>query len=471
MIYHRKGIVDQFTPLAIYETIGAFYKKERLFLLESAINNDEGNFSYITIGALEEVCVQKGKTFHVVDGKTRQVDKPAFTYLQELYHAIDFEQYKRISEELKVDFVDGFVGFIGYDMVQEFEPVLKPVMGGLKDELQTPDMHLVRPKAIAAYSHKNSSLTLITSDKKTYKSFDKLFDAIHAPHPYTPIKKVKIKDEGAFSIPEASYKELVGRAKENIRSGDIFQILLSNRYTQKLDIDPFSFYRVLKSKNPSPYMYYLDYGDYQIVGSSPEVMVRLEDGDILLKPIAGTRKRGKNLSEDLALEQELLADEKERAEHLMLVDLGRNDVGRVAKKGSVKVADLMHVEHYSHVMHIVSDVVGKLDEPYDMFDLFAATFTAGTMTGAPKIKAMELIAKYEGLKRGFYSGSIGYFGFNGNVNSAITIRTAMLKDKHLILQAGGGVVADSTPEGEWQEVQNKLGALKATIEEMAKIKE
>lgn len=469
MIYHKKGIVDQFTPLSIYEKIEDFYKNEKLFLLESAINNDEGNFSYIIVGSLEEIYSKAGVTYHTKNGKTTKIDKPAFTYLKEVYKTVDFESYKSVSEELKVDFVDGFVGFIGYDMVQEFEPVLKPVMSGLKDELDTPDMHLVRPKAIAAYSHKNSSLTLITSDKKTHKDFDALFNAIRSKHIYTPIKKAKIKREGAFSIPEETYKALVERAKENIRSGDIFQILLSNRYTQKMDIDPFSFYRVLKSKNPSPYMYYLNYGDYQIVGSSPEVMVRLEDGDILLKPIAGTRKRGKNLSEDMALEQELLADEKERAEHLMLVDLGRNDVGRVAKKGSVKVADLMHVEHYSHVMHIVSDVVGKLDEPYDMFDLFAATFTAGTMTGAPKIKAMELIAKYEGLKRGFYSGSIGYFGFNGNVNSAITIRTAMLKDKNIILQAGGGIVADSTPEGEWQEVQNKLGALKATIEEMANL--
>jgi anthranilate synthase component 1 len=253
-----------------------------------------------------------------------------------------------------------------------------------------------------------------------------------------------------------------------IESGDIFQILISNRYTQEAKVDTLSFYRVLRSKNPSPYLFLLEYEDFTICGSSPEVMVQLNEDNILLRPIAGTRKRGKTRDRDKELEYELTHDEKEKAEHIMLVDLGRNDVGRVAKKGTVEVTDLMRVERYSHVMHMVSDVEAKIDEGKDMFDLFAATFTAGTMTGAPKIRAMELIAQYEGLKRGFYSGSVGYFSFNGNMDSAITIRTALITNDKVILQAGAGVVADSEAKYEYLEVTNKLNALHATIEDLSK---
>ncbi|MEO1953069.1 MAG: anthranilate synthase component I family protein, partial [Campylobacterales bacterium] len=214
------------------------------------------------------------------------------------------------------------------------------------------------------------------------------------------------------------------------------------------------------------YMFLMEYEDFNIVGSSPEVMVRLTNGELLLRPIAGTRKRGKTKQRDLELERELLADKKELSEHLMLIDLGRNDIGRVAKTGTVKVNDMMHIERFSHVMHIVSDVVAELDESKDMFDLFMATFTAGTMTGAPKIRAMELIAEYEGIKRGFYSGSIGYFGFDGNMDSAITIRTAMVKENKVVLQAGAGIVADSIHDLEYLEVENKLGALIHSLEDL-----
>jgi anthranilate synthase component 1 len=261
---------------------------------------------------------------------------------------------------------------------------------------------------------------------------------------------------------------MVLNAKEMIRSGDIFQIVLSNRLKVKVKLDDWTFYRKLRSKNPSPYLYFLEFDEFSIIGSSPEVMVRLTDNMILLRPIAGTRKRGKNLKRDIELEDEMINDEKEVAEHIMLVDLGRNDVGRVAKAGSVKVEELMRVERYSHVMHMVSDVIGELDiQKYDMFDLFKATFTAGTMTGSPKIRAMELIAQYEGIKRGYYAGSIGYFGFDGNMDSAITIRTAMKKGDEIIFQAGAGVVADSKPELEFLEVKNKLGALVSTLEELS----
>jgi anthranilate synthase component 1 len=234
-------------------------------------------------------------------------------------------------------------------------------------------------------------------------------------------------------------------------------------------LDKLSFYRVLRSKNPSPYLFLLEYDDFAIAGSSPEVMVKLEDNRILLRPIAGTRKRGKNSKRDKELELEMINDIKEKAEHIMLVDLGRNDVGRVAKKGTVEVTDLMRVEKYSHVMHMVSDVEADIDDNLDMFDLFEATFTAGTMTGAPKIRAMELIAEFEGLKRSFYSGSIAHFGFDGNMDSAITIRTALIKDDEIILQAGAGIVADSQSELEFLEVENKMKALKSSLEDLIKI--
>jgi anthranilate synthase component 1 len=284
-----------------------------------------------------------------------------------------------------------------------------------------------------------------------------------------PIKAVKLDREGSFSIEEERFKQMVDESKEHIRNGDIFQILLSNRYTQKGKIDPLSFYRVLRSKNPSPYLFLLDYEEFSICGSSPEVMVRLTDNEILLRPIAGTRKRGKTHQRDRELEEEMLNDPKECAEHLMLIDLGRNDVGRVAQTGTVKVTEMMRVERYSHVMHMVTDVEAQLEEGKDMFDLFAATFTAGTMTGAPKIMAMELIAEFEGLKRGFYSGAVGYFSFTGNMDSAITIRTSLIKPDSITLQAGAGIVADSIPELEYLEVHNKLGALLSTLKEMEKL--
>ena len=351
-------------------------------------------------------------------------------------------------------------------MVKVFEPILEKSMGQLPDPLNTPDLDLVRPKIIIAYSHKNAKITFILNDERMSDMLDAMKTMLKSSFVPLPLSSAKLENEGVFSIEEERFKQLVEESKENIKSGDIFQILISNRYTQKAEVDPLSFYRILRSKNPSPYLFLLEYEDFSICGSSPEVMVRLTQGEILLRPIAGTRKRGKSHLRDKELELEMLSDPKECAEHLMLVDLGRNDVGRVAKTGTVKVTEMMRVERYSHVMHMVSDVEAILQEDKDMFDLFAATFTAGTMTGAPKIKAMELIAHYENLKRGFYSGSVGYFSFNGDMDSAIAIRTALIKPDSITFQAGAGVVADSKPELEYLEVKNKLGALMATLKEM-----
>ena len=461
-----KFLVDEFSVIAVYNKIKSLFPKERLFLLESVINNEDGNYSFIFIGEKEKIEYKNYKTKYF-DGKEEKIiDSDPFTFMKEYYSKIDKEKYKKLSKELKIGFVDGFVGYIGYDMVKVFEPVLQPVMDSLKDETDIPDFYMIRPKIIIGFSHKFSEMTVIINDLKYEKYLYIIRDLINSTYKHQPLKPVKLLNEPKFVFSREKFFEMVRRAKENIKAGDVFQIVLSNRLKVKAIVDRLSFYRKLRSKNPSPYLYYLDIDDFAIIGSSPEIMVRLTDDLILLRPIAGTRKRGESLKKDLELEQEMINDPKEVAEHIMLVDLGRNDVGRVARPGSVKVEELMRVERYSHVMHMVSDVVGEIENGYDMFDLFKATFTAGTMTGAPKIKAMELIAKYEGLKRGYYAGSIGYFGFDGNMDSAITIRTALIKGDEIIFQAGAGIVADSKPELEYKEVENKLKALVSTLKEL-----
>ncbi len=464
---YKTILFDQLTPVALYGKIKEIFPNEITMLFESVVNTVDGNFSFITIGAQERLSYKDNTTEYIdKSGKKNILNENPFSFLQSYYTKIEKEKYKEIASEVGFSFVDGFIGFIAYDMVKVFEPTLEESMDALLDPLGTPDLDLVRPKIILAYSHKAAKLTLILNDDSFDSEIKAIENLLHTTCTPMPLKAVKLDGEGSFSIDEARFKALVDESKENIRSGDVFQILLANRYTQKGYIDPLSFYRILRSKNPSPYLFLLDYETFSICGSSPEVMVRLTEGEILLRPIAGTRKRGKNAQRDKELEQEMLDDPKECAEHLMLIDLGRNDVGRVAKTGTVKVTDMMRVEKYSHVMHMVTDVEADIEEGKDMFDLFAATFTAGTMTGSPKIEAMKLIAQYEGLKRGFYSGAVGYFSFDGNMDSAIAIRTSLIKPDSITLQAGAGIVADSVPELEYLEVKNKLGALLATLKEM-----
>lgn len=437
-------------------------------LFESTVNSSDGNYSYIIIGARERIWHQGEKTFFKDEsGAIKEVDANPLKFLQTYYKNFDNTFFKQKSQELGIGLIDGFIGNVGYDIGKEFEPSLKPYMDTLQDDLNIPDLDLIRPKMVLGFSHKTSKLVMVTSVESFKEELENVEKALHTSYEYLPLKKATIIDEGKFNYTKEEFFSMVDKSKEMIKSGDVFQILMSNRFTQKAVVDHFSFYRALRSKNPSPYLFFLEFEEFSIAGSSPEVMVRLVDGHILLRPIAGTRKRGKSIDKDLEMEKELLADPKEQAEHIMLIDLGRNDVGRVAKAGSVKVTDLMHIEKYSHVMHIVSDVEAIIDEKYDMFDLFAATFTAGTMTGAPKIRAMQLIAQLEGIKRNFYSGSVAYFGFDGNMDSAITIRTTMLKQDEVIFQAGAGVVADSINELEYLEVQNKLAANISTLSDLS----
>lgn len=466
-IYSEELFLDQFTPVSIYAKIKELFASEITFLFESTINSSDGNYSYILIGDKERVWHEKGKTFFRNEhNQTQEVDANPLKFLQKYYKNFDKAFYKQKALELGIGLIDGFIGNVGYDIGKEFEPSLKPYMNLLQDDLNIPDLDLIRPKMILGFSHKTSKLVMVTTLKEFNEKIPAIKKSLMSSYEFIPLKKAQLLDEGKFNYTKEQFFEMVAKSKEMIKSGDVFQILMSNRFTQKAVVDHFSFYRALRSKNPSPYLFLLEFEDFSIAGSSPEVMVRLVDGHILLRPIAGTRKRGKTLDKDLEMEEELINDPKERAEHIMLIDLGRNDVGRVAHAGTVKVTDLMRIERYSHVMHIVSDVEAIINEKYDMFDLFAATFTAGTMTGAPKIRAMQLIAQFEGIKRNFYSGSIAYFGFDGNMDSAITIRTTMLTKDKVIFQAGAGVVADSIPELEYLEVHNKLAANIATLNDL-----
>jgi len=468
LIYSKQFTLDQLAPIAVYSKLKALFKGEITYLFESA-GQTEGNYSIIVIGARERLQYMNNKTIYTDENGMKYIKEVnPFTFLKQSYKDIDTSEYKKATRELNVGYVDGFIGYIGYDMVKVFEPKLGSSMDNLEDELNTPDLDLILPKMVLVYSHKNHKITLISTLEEYQEQFQKVHDDLKGSYTYKHRVHNIGDDKGSFAHSKEKFFEMIDRSKEMIKSGDVFQILMTNRFTRNIKVDPFSFYRLLRTKNPSPYMFLMEYEDFSIVGSSPEVMVRLTDGELLLRPIAGTRKRGQTKELDKELELELLADKKELAEHLMLIDLGRNDIGRVAKTGTVKVEDMMHIERFSHVMHIVSDVVAELDDDKDMFDLFMATFTAGTMTGAPKIRAMELIAEYEGLKRGFYSGSIGYFGFDGNMDSAITIRTAMVKEDKVILQAGAGIVADSVKESEYQEVVNKLGALIHSLEDLDK---
>lgn len=466
MIHSHRFTLDQFAPITVYEKLKKLFPDEISFLLESA-GNSNGNYTIIALGARERLRYEDSLTHYTsANQETTISHESPFLFLKQYYNDIDYGFYRSKAKELDVGYVDGFIGYIGYDMVQVFEPTLKEPMSALEDQTHIPDMDLILPKLVAVVSHKHSTITLISALSEFQDQLLTLENTLKSLYHYTPLVPIQNDLGGDFIHTKSHFFEMIDASKEMIRSGDVFQILMTNRYIRNATVDPYSFYRVLRIKNPSPYMYLMEYGDFSIVGSSPEVMVRLSDGDILLRPIAGTRKRGGSKQRDAQLEEELLSDPKELAEHLMLIDLGRNDVGRVAATGTVRVEEMMHVERYSHVMHIVSDVHATLRDDKDMFDLLAATFTAGTMTGAPKIRSMELIAQLEGVKRGFYSGTIGYFGFDGNMDSAITIRTALIKKDQIILQAGAGIVADSVHELEYLEVTNKLGALTSTLEDL-----
>ena len=372
----------------------------------------------------------------------------------------------------------GLFGYLSYDMVR----LMERLPDDNPDELGIPDAILTRPSLVAIFDSVTDSVMLVTpvwpeagvSAEAAYgRACERLADAVadlERPLPYRrePRTEAGLPLAWTSNTTREEYHAMVERAKEYIRAGDIFQCVPSQRIRIPFKLSPLALYRTLRRLNPSPFLFHLDFGELSIVGSSPEILVRVRDGKVTIRPIAGTRKRGATPEEDQALADDLLSDPKELAEHLMLLDLGRNDVGRVAKVGTVKVTQKMIVELYSHVMHIVSNVEGELDPKYDALDALVAGFPAGTVSGAPKVRAMEIIDELEKARRGVYAGCVGYFGASGAMDTCIALRTAVLKDGTMYVQAGGGVVADSDPEAEYQETVNKAKALIRAAEETVK---
>lgn len=371
-------------------------------------------------------------------------------------------------------FSGGFVGYLGYDIVKFYERVPDTA----KPKIEMPDIFLMLADIILIFDNLKQTIKIVSNvytDKRDIKSdYERAVDRINNVINDLMNPRSSINYMSELSQPEITFKfnsnfskedflKAVSKAKEYIMSGDIVQVVLSQRFETEADCNPFDIYRSLRIINPSPYMYYIDIGNAQIVGSSPEILVRLEGDKITLRPIAGTRKRGKTEEDDKYLEEDLKRDPKEIAEHIMLVDLGRNDVGRVSEIGSVKVTELMTVERYSHVMHLVSNIEGTLQKGLDAFDLLRACFPAGTVTGAPKVRAMEIIEELEPTLRGTYGGAVGYFSYSGNMDTCITIRTLLIKDQKVYIQAGAGIVADSVPENEYNETVNKAMAMMKAI--------
>jgi anthranilate synthase component 1 len=369
----------------------------------------------------------------------------------------------------------GLFGYLGYDMVRLMEE-LPPAK---TDPIGIDDAVMIRPTVVIVFDAVLDTITLVTPVRpeagasasaafaRATERLSAIVDALDRPLD----KEAASAIAGPLAVPPTSntapdqFKAMVARAKEYIAAGDIFQVVLSQRFEAPFALSPFALYRALRRVNPAPFLFFLDFGGFAVAGSSPEILVRVRGGTVTVRPIAGTRHRGETLHEDKALEDELLADPKERAEHLMLLDLGRNDVGRVAEIGTVKVTDQFFVERYSHVMHIVSNVEGKLGARHDQVDALAAGFPAGTVSGAPKVRAMEIIDELEQEKRGLYAGSVGYFSAAGEMDTCIVLRTALVKDGVMYVQAGAGIVADSTPEFEQQECVNKAKALFRAAEE------
>jgi anthranilate synthase component 1 len=363
----------------------------------------------------------------------------------------------------------GVFGYIGYDMVRLMEDLPLPNA----DTLGLPDGMMIRPTVMAIFDSVKDEVTVTSavylekgvSAKAAYaraqERISEVVDALDRPLDHTTTQDVEtppILASTSNTTPE-EYAGMIARAKDYIVAGDIFQVVLSQRFESNFSLPPFALYRSLRRVNPSPFLYYLDFDQFAIIGSSPEILVRVRDGKVTIRPIAGTRRRGETPAEDRALAKELLADPKECAEHLMLLDLGRNDVGRVAEIGSIKVTDRFMIENYSHVMHIVSNVEGKLSSKFDVIDALCAGFPAGTVSGAPKVRAMEIIDELEKNKRGVYGGCVGYFSADGEMDTCIVLRTAIVKDGKMYVQAGAGIVADSVPENEHQECVNKAKAL------------
>jgi anthranilate synthase component 1 len=462
--------------LADYETpVSAFAKIDHgpsAYLLESVEGGENwARYSFLGSGSPAvvhehqgDLMLTRGTTSRRIRAQGNPVER--LRELMQEYHPVDVPGLPR--------FVGGAVGYFSYDTVRTFEdlPALR------KDSLGLPDWAFLLTDTLLIFDNVSQKIKVVanaqvtsTKDREIRKSYKDATDRIEnmIARLKRPLRRGGLRRRRkpitfTSNMNRADFEKMVVRTKEYIRAGDVVQAVLSQRWETQLHTSPFQLYRALRVVNPSPYMYYLRVAGVELVGSSPETLVRCEDGKICVRPIAGTRRRGHTPEEDQQLERRLLADEKERAEHVMLVDLGRNDIGRVARSGSVQVESLMQVERYSHVMHITSQVSGDLDHDKTAYDVLRACFPAGTVSGAPKIRAMEIIEELEPTRRGPYAGAVGYFSFSGNMDMCINIRTVVIKGRQAYIQAGAGIVADSNPEHEYEETCNKARAMMKAIE-------
>ncbi|HEY2338219.1 MAG TPA: anthranilate synthase component I [Burkholderiales bacterium] len=458
---------DLYTPLAVYvQLAGGPYS----YLLESVVGGERfGRFSFIGLGCAERIDV-RGTTVRRLLRDARGSDVCLETFEGDPFEYVRdwLKRHRTAPVPAALRFGGGLAGYFGYETVRHVE---KHALGAAKpDPIGTPDALLLVSDELAVVDNVLGKLYLVVyadpqqpdALRNARRRLDDLRARLSTP---LPDRLFVQKEPGRAAAPldcsftERQFLDAVGRAKEYILAGDVMQVQISQRTSRDFAAPPLELYRALRGVNPSPYMFYFDFGDHHVVGASPEILVRLSGEAITLRPIAGTRPRGADPAADARIAEELRADPKERAEHVMLIDLGRNDVGRVAASGSVKVTEVMVVERYSHVMHLVSNVEGRLKPGLDALDVLKASFPAGTVTGAPKVRAMQLIDEFEPVKRGVYSGAVGYLGFNGDMDLAIGIRTAVVKDRRLHVQAAAGVVADSDPLSEWHETQHKARAL------------
>ena len=457
----REVLADLDTPLSTYLKLAS---GPYSYLLESVQGGEKwGRYSIIGLPARTVVRVIGNKVSLETDGEVVEEGE----YADPLSWIAEFHARFNVLELPDLPRTNGgLVGYFGYDTVAYIEP---KVAGQQKpDALQTPDILLMLSDEVVVFDNLSGKLSIILHVEATEQAYqaglaklDQLEDQLRAPTAYPEVRVPRnIKEQDFVSgFTQDGYKDAVSKARQYITDGEIMQVVLSQRLSIPFSAKPLDLYRALRCLNPSPYMYYLDCDDFHIVGSSPEILVRLEDEVVTVRPIAGTRPRGQNPTHDLALEKELLADPKEIAEHVMLIDLGRNDIGRVCKVGTVKLTEEMVIERYSHVMHIVSNVEGSLNEGLDAMDVLRATFPAGTVSGAPKVRAMQIIEALEPIKRGVYAGAVGYWSWSGAMDTAIAIRTAVIKDKELSIQVGAGIVYDSDPQKEWEETMNKGRAI------------
>ena len=464
----RKRIpADLETPVSVFLKLK---EKGATFLLESVERGIQmGRYSFIGVSPFATIKLENESIVVTRGGEREVLPLAGADPLSFIRDGLMRSPVKH-SGDIPGPFA-GAVGYISYDTARYFERLPDP----RKDALGLPDYYFVFPSSLIVFDHVKSEIEIITLPmgddiEAAYVTArtetERLYDAMATPlavHNGYNGDINRDRPPETANMSEEHFKSTVEEAKKHIFAGDAFQIVLSQRLEGETNTDSFQIYRALRILNPSPYMFYIDFDEFQLIGSSPEVLVKLEQGIATLCPIAGTRPRGANAREDKELEAELKSNEKERAEHVMLVDLGRNDLGRVCEMGSVAAESLMQVEKYSHVMHLVSRVTGKLREEFDMFDLLKSTFPAGTLTGAPKIRAMEIISELEGERRGPYGGAVGYFGPQGNMDMCITIRTIVMKDKKYYVQGGAGIVADSDPSAEYRETLDKIQALRKAV--------